>query len=256
MIGQSQAPVGIESQDTAAWIYAVVDDPAVVPAGLLGVGDGPVGTVEHGGLAAVVGALQLDRAPKHRADLVAHSKVLEELRNHGTVVPVQFGSVMQDLESVRSDLLEDRVDELRALLDQLRGRFQYNLRARYVEEQVLSEIVRDDPEVSELRRLTRDVPDEAAYGEKVRLGELVNHHLEAKRDVDARFLLDTVLPHTVAHVVKRTGGMNVLDAALLVEESRAEEFVDLLEDLAEGVHERMRLQVVGPVAAFDFTGGL
>jgi hypothetical protein len=46
----------------------------------------------------------------------------------------------------------------------------------------------------------------------------------------------------------------VLDVALLVDDSGAPRLVDALEALAEAVHERILLRLVGPLAPFDFVG--
>ncbi len=43
--------------------------------------------------------------------------------------------------------------------------------------------------------------------------------------------------------------------ALLVDDDRRAEFEEHLEGLAEAVHERIRLRLVGPVAPYDFVGG-
>ena len=43
---------------------------------------------------------------------------------------------------------------------------------------------------------------------------------------------------------------------VLVDDSRRAQFEERLEDLAEAVHERMRLRLVGPVAPYDFVGEL
>ena len=45
---------------------------------------------------------------------------------------------------------------------------------------------------------------------------------------------------------------HLLELAVLVEDERIAEFEDGLEELAEAVHERIRLRLVGPVAPYDF----
>ena len=46
----------------------------------------------------------------------------------------------------------------------------------------------------------------------------------------------------------------VFDVALLVERTRREELEDVLEGLAEAVHERIRLSLTGPLPPYDFVG--
>jgi len=248
-------PPDIDSS-TSCWIYAVVDETADLPEGLVGVGDAPVRLVGLDGLAAVVGDVDVDRLSGRRDDLMAHHRVLERLRDLGAVLPVQFGSVIEDEEHVRDVFLRDQHPELRETLEELRGRVQLNLRARYVEDAVLAEVVRDDPEVAELRRVTRDQPEEASSGDRVRLGQLVSRAVERKRDDDARWLLDQVLPFAVAYSLRDSASTDVLDVALLVDADRRPQLEEMLESLAEGTHERIRLQLVGPVVPLDFAGGI
>lgn len=237
-------------------VYGVVDASSKVPAGLTGLDDAPVTSVRHGRVAAVVGEITLDRPPGRRAELVAYSTVLDTLAEAGAVAPVQFGSVLLDEQAVVEDLLAPNEDEFAELLVQLEGRTQFNLRATYLEEVVLTELVQTDPEIRELRELTRGLPEDAAYGERVRLGELVARALEERSGADADVLLDAITPLVAGCNVRPGGGADhVLDAALLVDDDRRDEVVDRLEGLAEAVHERMRLRLVGPVAPYDFVGG-
>ena len=241
---------------TSCWVYAVVDDSTELPDGLRGVGDAPVRLVPFDGLAAVVGDVDLDQLRGGRDDLVAHHGVLERLLELDAVVPVQFGSVLDDEETVREGLLREQEPLLRETLEGLRGRVQLNLRARYVEDVVLAEVVRDDPEVAALRRATRDEGEEASYGDRVRLGQLVARAVELKREDDSSWLLDQVLPLCVAYSLRDSAGTDLVDVALLVEAEQRQELEDLLENLAEGAHERIRLQLVGPVVPLDFAGGI
>ncbi len=244
--------------ETAYYVYGVVlAVDGRVPAGLSGIDGVPVQTLVQGDVAAVVTEIVLERPAGRRADVVAHSAVLDTLATSGSVVPVQFGSVMPDGVSVIEDLLAPGEQQFVDLLEQLWGRVQFNLRATYHEAAVLAEVVAVDPEIADLRARTRDLPEESAYGERVRLGELVARAMEVKRADDAGVLLDALVPHVVAYEMRGGAGIDhLLDVALLVEAERTEELENHLEGLAEAVHERVRLRLVGPVAPYDFVGGL
>ena len=257
MAGTEESEQFSGGPETGYYVYGVVRaDADRVPEGLVGVDGAAVQTVEHGPVAAVVGLIGLDRPPGRRADLVAHSEVLDKLVASGPVVPVQFGSVMADAESIVEDLLGPNVEHFAMILDELAGRVQYNLRATYHEPVVLAEVVAADPEIAALRERTRDLPEDSAYGERVRLGELVARALDDKRVFDTDVLLDAVLPSVAAHNVRSGGGVDhLLDVALLVDDDRRADFEEQLEGLAEAVHERIRLRLVGPVAPYDFVDG-
>lgn len=238
----------------ACYVYGIVPaSSSGLPEGVTGVDGAPVELVPHGDLAAAVAVITVERPPGRRADLVAHSEVLDALAAVGPVVPVQFGSVMPNRQAVVEEVLVPEEDRFRHLLSELSGRAQYNLKATYHEPVVLAEIVAEQPEVAELRERTRDMPEEVSYADRVRLGELVAKAMETKRELDGQVVLDAVLPHCAAYRLRSGSGVDhLLDAAFLVDDDQRAAFEDTLESLAEGMHERARLRLLGPLAAYDF----
>ncbi len=103
--------------------------------------------------------------------------------------------------------------------------------------------------------MTRDLPEDVAYAERVRLGELVARAVEDRQLSDASLVLDEVASFCDAVVERPVAGLErALDAALLVPESRREELEVRLERLAEELHPHIRLQLRGPMAPYDFVG--
>jgi len=239
--------------DVGFYFYGVVPAGTDV-AGLHGLDEVEVQAVEHGGLAAVVSTLTLERPPGRSAELVAHARVVDALAEVTEIVPAQFGSALEhDLAEVAA-FLDDEGEQFRRVLARLHGKVQLNLRATYQADQVLTEMVQQDPVVSELRDRTRHLPAGEPHPELVRLGEAVSRALRRSQADDAEWLLEALLPHVSAHVVRPDGEYDVLDAALLVERPVVGVLEERLEELAEGVHERMRLGLVGPGAPDDFVG--
>lgn len=244
--------------ERGCYVYGVVPfGDELVPPGMTGLGEAPVRLVRYDDIAAVVSDVTPDRPLGRATDLVAHSEVLDALAGLTTVVPVHFGSVLADEDSVVQDVLAPGLEEFADLLAELEGRVQLNLRATYVEDAVLAEVVAADPQVAALRERTRDLPEDESYGERVRLGELVARALEHKREEDTAVLMDAVTPRVAAWVERGGGGGidHVVDVALLVDTANLASFEEFLEGLAEAVHERIRLRLVGPVAPYDFVGG-
>jgi hypothetical protein len=243
-----------EPQREAYYVYGVVAETPDM-SGLTGVQEAGVQAVRAGDLAAVVSVIDLDRPPRSRSDLLAHSAVLDALAGSGPVIPVQFGSVLADLESVENDLLGGRAEVFRSLLAELEGRTQFVMRASYREEVILREVVADDQGIADLRMRTRNLPEAASYADRVRLGELVSQAVDEKRAADAEGLLTEVLPLTVASSPRAGGGMDhVVNIALLVDNARISALEETLEDLAAAAHERMTIRLLGPMAPYDFVG--
>jgi hypothetical protein len=85
----------------------------------------------------------------------------------------------------------------------------------------------------------------------------VTRALEARAADDAEALMERLAPLVVADSVRGpASAQTVLDVALLVDDEQADAFEEHLEGLAEAVHERLRLRLLGPVAPYDFVGEL
>lgn len=240
--------------DEAYYVYGIVPADASVERldQSLGMGselqlltDGPVG--------ALVEVVDPERPLGRRRDLVAHSSVLNELAAHGPVLPMRFGSVVQGEAGVVEELLRPQQEHFASLLEQVAGRLQFNLRARYELDTVLAEVVAAEPEVAELRRRTADLPDDATHYDRIRLGELVAHAVEVRRREDAERILERLAPHAEDHLTREVSSMDDLaEVCFLVTTEQQEAFERVAEEMAEDMAGRARLSLVGPLALYDF----
>ena len=248
--------LGTTDADLGWFVYAVVDADSTIPDDLTGLDDQPVESLARGRVAAVVSRFRLERPPGRSADLLAFHRVVDGLAEAvEAVVPVSFGSVVLDREDISEELLAPNEGWFGELVDGVRGRVQLIVQAHYDQDELLREVVAADPEIARLRELTRDLPEGAARAELVRLGELVGAAVEHRRAEDGGVLLEDILPLATAHVLRPVSGLErVLDVALLVDAGQREELENRLEVLAEEVHGRIRLRLLGPTAPYDFAG--
>jgi len=243
-------------QEATLFVYAVVPGERELVDGLTGLDDLPVELVSYGSVSAVVSPMSADRPPGRRADLTAYSAVIERLAQDGSVAPMRFGTVVPDHDVLVTDLLGPRGDELAQQLAELEGRTQYNLRVNYVEEAVLAEIAAADRRVRNLREATRDLPEDASVGDRIRLGELVTRSWEQWSRADADRILAELEPMLSTYRMRREPGLSaVLDLALLVDAKRSQEVEDRLEAMAAEAAGRIRFRLAGPMAPYDFVGG-
>jgi len=249
---------GRDVQTGPQYVYGVTRADATLPADVPGLDDHPVTLVGDGGAcAAIVSDLPRDRALGERADLVAHQRVLNALVEAGTpVLPFRFGAALADRDAVAKELLAGNADRFGAVLDRLDGRVELRLKATYVQDAVLREIMEAEPEISELARRLRDVPPDiadAVYYDRVRLGELIAQAMQARRDTDGRILLDGAAAAAEAAAPKApVREEDVLDASFLVAADRRAEFEDAVEALGRTHGDRIRLRLIGPLPPYDF----
>jgi hypothetical protein len=243
-------PVEAESP---TYVYGLIKADAMLPKGLTGLGpSGQVSTITHGRVAAIVSDVPVDRPLGVRGDLVAHEAVLDALAAQGAVVPMRFPAVVEE-HAVVDELLAPNEDHFVELLDSLEGRAQFTLTGRYEQDAVLREVLQGDEEIQALREKVRELPEDASYYDRVRLGELIVRALEQRRDVEGAGIIERLEPFAVATVSNQLAAPeDVVNVAFLVERDRQEEFENAVDGVGEELVGRVRLRLLGPVAPYDF----
>jgi hypothetical protein len=222
------------------YVYGIVKAGSPVPDG--------VRVVREGNLEALVGP-----PAEGREQLERHDRVLGDTIAATTVIPARFGMVIDSEEELRDVLLRRHADRVSALLRDLDGHVQMGLKAFYVGDVLLRELVASDPRIAKAAARVRGRPEAESRGERIWLGELVADSVAARRDQDARMLLEKLAP-AVAQVrsepVRNERG--VLNAALLVRRDARAQLDALVSQLATSAEGWLALRYVGPVAPYSF----
>lgn len=235
------------------YLYGVIRSEATPPQPMIGVKGAEVVRLEHGPVAAIISPLGDARVRSSRADLSAHQQVVEEVAEHTTILPMQFGVVMPSPEAVIEDLLAPNAPDLATQVDRLAGKTEHRLRVTYHEDVALGEILAEDRRVQRLQERIRQEGKAASYGDRIHLGELVSGALDRLKATDASAILGELEPHADAITVLTDQRQDtVVHAAFLIEGSTAPAFDAAVEELAGRSAERMSLELVGPLAPWDF----
>jgi hypothetical protein len=163
--------------------------------------------------------------------------------------------VLQTEQAAEDELLAPYHDEFAAQLAEFEGRAQYVAKGRYHERAILREVLAEDATAAEFRdELAGRSPDDPATRNlQIRLGEIINAALDGKRTVDTRQLGDVVAPYCVASNVREPSHeLDAVHVALLVDAGRVTDLEQKLDELAGTWAGRVELQLLGPMAAYDF----
>ncbi|MFC6021441.1 GvpL/GvpF family gas vesicle protein [Plantactinospora solaniradicis] len=248
-----------EAGSTGQFLYGLVPENVEVTAQARGLGDplGPVTAVRHGEIAALVSEIPLDVRVGRPDDLLAYQQLLDAIAVTAEVpvLPARFGTVLANREAV-TELLALRHDEYRAALDDLDGRIEYVVRARYVERTLLTDVLAENPEIADLRDRLRGQPENTSVDLRIRLGELIHLAVEARRAVDTERLVRALAPSCLSSVPQPARHeQDAARVAFLVEGRRSGDFEDAVAALAERWQERATVRLIGPAAPWDFVGG-
>lgn len=252
---RSKSRSGDTEAKTGIYVYGVVPADVEVQKNAKGVGEPPakVDVIREGDVAALVSSISTDSALGRPEDLEAHAQLLDGTARVAPVLPLRFGAVMTDAESVAQELLRDHHDEFASALEALEGHAEYIIKGRYNEEAFLAQLLSQNREAAQLRDDIRDKPGDASRNSRIALGELIANVIEQQRQSHTEAVaneLDGVVEQTNAR--EPTHEWDAVHLAMLAEVDRQAELEDVVERLNEDWGDLITLRLLGPLAAYDF----
>ena len=237
------------------YVYCVIRSGRPCAPEVRGIGEdcARVHTVDRGELAAVVSDSPVVDYLRARANLLAHTLVLEEVMRDHTLLPVKFGTVAPSEQVVSERLLEQRRVELAGLLDEMENRVELGLKAFWKEEALFKEITEENPGIRALRDVLRARSQGISYQDRMRLGEMVQEAIARKGEAEAEALVNRLRPLAYkCKVNEALGERTVLNAAFLVDREREAEFDEAVRRLDNEMSHREAFRFVGPVPPYNF----
>lgn len=246
--------------NTNTYLYGIVGWPVPEPLTALGTGVGdpprPVRAVRHRGLAALVSDLSAAEMSAQgvrgmRRDMKAHAAVLNQAAVSMTVLPVRFGVVLPDERALVGNILEPQYQRLEEYLAHLKDAVEVTLRATYVEEEVLREVLAERPDLSggSGGRGRRG----GGYQSRLETGRQIAALIQDKQDHDARWLVEALAPVVRdVRVGKPLTDLMVLNASFLVSRPQMTKFDRRLAEIHTAANHRMQFDCVGPLPPYSF----
>ena len=245
------------SPGTSVYLYGVIRDGDPLVLDVPPISDaGPVYTLSHRGLAAVLSNEPQARYEVSRKNVRGHQAVIDGVMRTTEILPTRLGTVLPSPQWVVDNFLEERWSELGRLLDHVTGCVELGLKASWTDLQsVFAETVAADRDLRALRdRLTRHRAS-ATYEARLDLGERAAKALEAKRKQEADDIAGVLEPHAID--IRRNdpaSELMVLNAAFLVDRPRIEAFGAAVQDLDRVHAGRLGFVLAGPLPPYNFVG--
>ncbi|MFI7419453.1 GvpL/GvpF family gas vesicle protein [Nonomuraea sp. NPDC049684] len=246
--------------DQGVYLYAVTRDEGEGPDGLAGVAGAPVRRLTYGGLAAFLSTVSLaefgeEALRRSMEDLAwleetarTHHRVVEAVAALRPTAPVRLVTVYTAEAQVR-ELLDERHDEFDAVLARVAGRREWGVKAYAVPGGA-------EPEAGP-QGATPDASPGAAYLNR-RRAALRSREADWRRAAErARSVHEALMDVAVVGRCHRAQDPQlsgrreqmVLNGAYLVDDDRAAEFAQVIEEVAgQGVS----VELVGPWAPYSF----
>jgi hypothetical protein len=243
----------VAQPETAKYVYGVVRSKGASPPKGVGIDDEPIGVVAHDSVAALTSDVPGDFLEAGRQELLAHTRVLEEAMETAVVLPMRFGVVMPDEETVCDRLLAPFAETLEAQLQEMDDKVEVTIKGIYDEAAILREAISESREISELKEAIRGKPEAATYYERIRLGELIAAALDDKRGAAAPQIIDRLAPFAVdVRVGEPVHERMAVNASFLVERARLGEFDRVVDQIGAEQADRVQLKYTGPLPPHSF----
>ena len=240
-----------------SYLYGIVEGASGAVLGFPGAGSAsPVRMVESDGLACVVsdhGGGDLRTLPREELvrRLLAHQQVVERVMQDHTVLPVKFGTVLDNAQEVL-DLLSQGRSEFAGALASIRDKVEIEVAATWDTSRILEEISRDEEVVCARQAIIRK--GQPTVEDRLRLGEMVKACIDDRRDSYRERMVSFLRPRSVDVVPNAlVSDEMVMNVAFLVERARQHEFDAAVHQLDEIFQNEIAFRVIGPLPPYSFS---
>jgi hypothetical protein len=140
-------------------------------------------------------------------------------------------------------------------LERLEGCVEFEVKGRYLTDAVMEKVLSRNKRATRLRDAARGLNPDAAQNARTELDQFINEAVTAWREQDTRALLHAMQAVCAASVARQpVGELDAVHVAFLVDAGAERDMDRVIEALARKWKGRIDLQLLGPMAAYDFAG--
>ncbi|AKU94995.1 Gas vesicle synthesis GvpLGvpF [Labilithrix luteola] len=203
-------------------------------------------------MAAIVSDAVRDQYDPSRANIGAHEHVVQGAFERGDVLPVRFGTVAQNDDTVQR-FLRDNHSSLQKSLEGLHDRGEMVLKATWDQNAILKELLAGNETIRAMRDEIASRPEAETYDQRIELGRMVSEAIEEERKRLADLVVERLRPKAAdTEVHQLLSETMVVNAGFLVERNSMEAFDKEVGALGEELRGKLNFKYVGPLPPYSF----
>lgn len=196
---------------------------------------------------------QQERYLASRRNLLGHERVLEQAMEQGyrTLLPLQFGLIIDSWDLVREQLLETRGEALKHLLNKLEGRREVGVKVFWEPDRELETLMQENTAL----RTERDQLEgkSLSMDEVVRIGQAIEHSIVDRKERIVEVFQKTLDPFAIEKVENDTlTNTMIYNAAYLIPWEAEPDVSEAVEALDHQFEDRLRIRYNNFTAPFNF----
>lgn len=188
-------------------------------------------------------------------ELINHQTIVEKVMKEFTIIPIKFGTTLENADEVRR-ILEKSYSEFTEKLEEIDNKIELDVVAVWDDlDSVIKKIGEENKEIRKFKEeIAKKSPDDT-FQEKIRIGSMIKDILDKQRDALQREMLEFLynkvkIDESKKHVLM--ADQMVLNCAFLLDRDRENEFDQALGELNEKYKERINFRCVGPLPLYSF----
>ena len=213
----------------------------------------PVRTYALDGFTFLYSEAQQERYLASRKNLLGHEKVLEQAMHagHRTLLPLQFGLVIQDWATVTTQLTQPHGASLHRLFEKLEGKREVGVKVFWEQDSELQTLLTEDA----VLKAQRDSLEgkHLRMDEVVAIGQAIERAMETRKDQIIQVFQTTLNPLAIA-VIENEGmtASMIYNTAYLIPWESESAFGHAVEAIDHQFESRLKIRYNNFTAPFNF----
>lgn len=235
------------------YLYGILPGTDAYELDLLGLDDAKVQGEPVNEFLFIYSAATRPRYRTSRQNLLTHERILEALMHQGcrSMLPLQFGLVVQDWEQVKQDLIVPYHEQLSLLLHKLTGMREVGVKVYWEPQAELSELPKRHPR---LQQQTTELAGKAlSMDQTIALGQLIEGLLIQEQQAITAQFNQTLIP--LAQETKISDLLTkemIYNVAFLIPWETEPKFEEEVQNLDKLYGERLRIRYNNFTAPYNF----
>jgi len=187
--------------------------------------------------------------------LVGHQAVIEKIMKEHTIIPIKFGTLLENKEEVKK-VLEAGYFGFKDRLDKFDKKIELDVVVVWNDlNSIIKKIGQENEEIRNFKEEIVEKPPEEAFQDRVKIGSMIKDALEKKRNELQGQMLDFLKGNAGVSDSKKHEIMDdkmIINFAFLLDEDKENKLDKALNELNKMYNETINFRCVGPLPPYSF----
>ena len=187
--------------------------------------------------------------------LVGHQAVIEKVMKEHTIIPIKFGTVLENGDEVKK-VLGNGYSEFKDRLKKLDKKMELDVAAMWNDLNSIIKKIGDENEgIRNFKEEIAKKPPDETFQDRAKIGSMIKDALDKKKDELQKEMVEFLMDKVKINEAKKHERMDdsmILNCSFLLDKDDEENFDRSLEELNQKYEEKINFRCVGPLPLYSF----